>query len=144
LKGSSIFQIFWEPAGNSIVGAVLYGFAVRPPQMGKLTKIEILFLGWLRDQGGKCALDRNDEFSKYYRLVNAGFIEVQLPDRFNPAVVTFKLTESGQEILKTVERTQLNHECRLTIIRCGRIPGTRHHVPPLNFKPIIVHGDQVL
>jgi hypothetical protein len=74
--------------------------------MGKLTKVEISFLGWLRDQGGKCALNWNDEFSKYYRLVNAGFIDVQLPDRFNPAVVTFKLTESGQEILRAVERTQ--------------------------------------
>jgi hypothetical protein len=41
-----------------------------------------------------------------FGAVNAGYIEVQLPDRFNPAVVTFKLTESGQEILRAVERTQ--------------------------------------
>jgi hypothetical protein len=27
--------------------------------------------------------------------------------------------------------------------RCGRLR-PRRHVPPLNFKPIIVHGDQVL
>jgi hypothetical protein len=80
--------------------------------MGKLTEVEISFLEWLRDQGGKYALNGNDEFSKYYRLVNAGFIEVQLPDRFNPAVVTFKLTESGQEFLKAVERTQPLRESR--------------------------------
>ena len=80
--------------------------------MGKLTKVEISFLRMLYEQGGKCALSENDDFSTHYRLVNAGYIEVQLPDRFNPAVVTFKLTESGQEILKAVERTQPVHKSR--------------------------------
>jgi hypothetical protein len=44
--------------------------------------------------------------SLMFGAVNVGYIEVHLPDRFNPAVVTFKLTESGQEILRAVERTQ--------------------------------------
>ena len=63
--------------------------------MGKLTKVEISFLRWLYNQGGKCALSENDDLSTYYRLVKAGYVEVQLPDRFNPSVVKFKLTESG-------------------------------------------------
>jgi hypothetical protein len=64
--------------------------------MGKLTKVEISFLGWLYDQGGKCTLSENDDFSKHHRLVKAGYVEVQLPDRFNPAVVNFKLTETSR------------------------------------------------
>jgi hypothetical protein len=66
--------------------------------MRRLTKIEVSFLGWLRDQGGKCAFSGNNQFSKYYRLVKAGYVEMQLPDRFNPSLVDFKLTESGQGI----------------------------------------------
>ena len=69
--------------------------------MGKLTKVEISFLRWLYNQGGKCALSENDDLSTYYRLVKAGYVEVQLPDRFNPAVVNFELTESGQRALET-------------------------------------------
>jgi hypothetical protein len=66
----------------------------------RLTKIEISFLRWLRDQGGTCALSENSEFAKYYRLVKTGYVEMQLPDRFNPTVVNFKVTESGQGILE--------------------------------------------
>ena len=74
--------------------------------MGKLTKVEISFLRWLYNQGGKCALSENDDLSTYYRLVKAGYVEVQLPDRFNPAVVKFKLTESGQGELEAEEGHQ--------------------------------------
>jgi hypothetical protein len=74
--------------------------------MHRLTRTEISFLRWLRDQGGNCALSENSEFAKYYRLVKAGYVEMQLPDRFNPAVVNFKLTESGQGILEAAECQQ--------------------------------------
>ena len=71
--------------------------------MRRLTKIEISFLRWLRDQGGNCALSENDECAKYYRLVKIGYVEMQLPDRFNPTIVNFNLTESGQGILEVTE-----------------------------------------
>ena len=74
--------------------------------MRRLTRTEISFLRWLRDQGGNCALSENSEFAKYYRLVKAGYVEMQLPDRFNPAVVNIKLTESGQGILVVTESQQ--------------------------------------
>ena len=74
--------------------------------MRRLTKIEVSFLGWLRDQGGKCAFSGNNQFSKYYRLVKAGYVEMQLPDRFNPSLVNFKLTESGQGVLEAAEGQQ--------------------------------------
>jgi hypothetical protein len=76
--------------------------------VGKLTKVEISFLRWLYNQGGRCALSENDDLSTYYRLVKAGYVEVQLPDRFNPAVVNFKLTESGQWALEAAA----GHETR--------------------------------
>ena len=78
----------------------------KPPKMRRLTKSEISFLRWLRDQGGTCALSESGECAKYYRLVKAGHVEMQLPDRFNPAVLNFKLTESGQGILEAAERQQ--------------------------------------
>jgi hypothetical protein len=78
----------------------------RPPQMRRLTKAEISFLRWLRDQGGNCALPENNEFGSYYRLVKTGYVEMQLPDRFIPAVVNFKLTESGQGVLEAAEGQQ--------------------------------------
>jgi hypothetical protein len=74
--------------------------------MRRLTKIEISFLRWLRDQGGTCALSESSEFAKYYRLVKTGYVEMQLPDGFNPTVVNFKLTESGQGILVVTESQQ--------------------------------------
>ena len=74
--------------------------------MRRLTKIEISFLRWLRDQGGNCAFSENNEFAKYYRLVKTGYVEMQLPDRFNPSVVNFKLTESGRGILEVTEGQQ--------------------------------------
>ena len=99
--------------------------------MGKLTKVEISFLRWLYNQGGKCALSENDDLSTYYRLVKAGYVEVQLPDRFNPAVVNFKLTESGQGALEAAAghpvaqlapadlRNQLPRRTELRVRRVG-------------------------
>ena len=80
--------------------------------MRRLTKIEISFLRWLRDQGGTCALSESSEFAKYYRLVKTGYVEMQLPDRFDPTVVNFKLTESGQGILVVTESQQFVRNSR--------------------------------
>jgi hypothetical protein len=74
--------------------------------MRRLTKTEIFFLRWLRDQGGNSALSEKSDFAKYYRLVKTGYVEMQLPDRFNPTAVNFKLTESGQGILEVTESQQ--------------------------------------
>ena len=90
--------------------------------MGKLTKIEISFLRWLYNQGGKCALSENDDLSTYYRLVKAGYVEVQLPDRFNPAVVNFKLTESGQGALEAAAGHQPVRAIRTHPTRTSRPP----------------------
>jgi hypothetical protein len=73
--------------------------------MRRLTKTEISFLRGLRDQGGNSALAEN-ECAKYYRLVKIGYVEMQLPDRFNPTVVNFNITESGQGILEVTESQQ--------------------------------------
>ena len=80
--------------------------------MRRLTKIEISFLRRLRDQGGTCALSESSEFAKYYRLVKTGYVEMQLPDRFDPTVVNFKLTESGQGILVVTESQQFVRNSR--------------------------------
>jgi hypothetical protein len=90
--------------------------------VGKLTKVEISFLRWLYNQGGKCALSENDDLSTYYRLVKAGYVEVQLPDRFNPAVVNFKLTESGQGALEAADSHQPFRVSRTRPTRTSRPP----------------------
>jgi hypothetical protein len=74
--------------------------------MRRLSKTEVSLLRWLRDQGGTCALSENGECAKYYRLVKIGYVEMRLPDRFNPTVVNFNLTESGQGILEVTESQQ--------------------------------------
>jgi hypothetical protein len=99
--------MIWELAGRSKVVGYWLVIALKAPKVGKLTKVEITFLRWLYTQGGKCALSENDDLSAYYRLVKAGYVEVQLPDRFNPAVVKFKLTESGQGAFQAAEAHQL-------------------------------------
>jgi hypothetical protein len=90
--------------------------------VGKLTKVEISFLRWLYNQGGKCALSENDDLRTYYRLVKAGYVEVQLPDRFNPAVVNFKLTESGQGALEVAAGYQSVRAIRAHPTRTSRPP----------------------
>jgi hypothetical protein len=92
--------------------------------VGKLTKFEISFLRWLYNQGGKCALSEKDDLSTYYRLVKAGYVEVQLPDRFNPAVVKFKLTESGQGALEAIAGHQPVGAIRTRPTRASRPPGS--------------------
>jgi hypothetical protein len=78
----------------------------KTPKMRRLTKTEVSLLTWPRDQGGTCALSEDSECAKYYRLVKIGYVEMQLPDRFNPTVVNFNLTESGQGILQVTESQQ--------------------------------------
>ena len=74
--------------------------------MGKLQRSRFPSSDGFTTKAASALSLENDDLSTYYRLVKAGYVEVQLPDRFNPAVVKFKLTESGQGELEAEEGHQ--------------------------------------
>jgi hypothetical protein len=70
--------------------------------MLKLTNNELAILGWLRDTGGKGTFSEKTRLDSYYRLVRAGYVEIQF-DR-NLDAIHFTLTEIGREAQEAAER----------------------------------------
>ena len=64
----------------------------------KLAAVDVFFLRWLRDNGGKCELPGDTDLGAYYRVVNSGYVEVGL-DRFSDAV-RFTLTGTGRKAIE--------------------------------------------
>jgi hypothetical protein len=67
----------------------------QPP---KLAAVDVFFLRWLRDNGGKCDLPGDTDLGAYYRMVNSGYVEVQL-DRFSDTL-RFTLTGAGRQAIE--------------------------------------------
>jgi hypothetical protein len=67
----------------------------QPP---KLAAVDIFFLRWLRDNGGKCDLPGDTDLGAYYRVVNSGYVEVGV-DRFSDAL-RFTLTGMGRQAIE--------------------------------------------
>jgi hypothetical protein len=70
--------------------------------MLKLANNELAILGWLRDNGGKETFSDKTSLDSYYRLVKAGYVEIQF-DRSSDAI-HFTLTEIGREAQRAAER----------------------------------------
>jgi hypothetical protein len=71
---------------------------LKPP---KLVAVDVFFLRWLRDNGGKCDLPGDTDLGVYYRVVNSGYVEVGL-DRFSDAL---RFTRRRRESRRAVRRT---------------------------------------
>jgi hypothetical protein len=75
--------------------AIGNGMPKRPP---KLPAVDIFFLRWLRDNGGKCELPGDTDLGAYYRVVNSGYVEVGV-DRFSDTL-RFTLTGTGRQAIE--------------------------------------------
>ena len=80
---------------NGGARAVGNGMRKQPP---KLAAVDVFFLRWLRDNGGKCDLPGDTDLGAYYRAVNSGYVEVQL-DRFSDTL-RFTLTGAGRQAIE--------------------------------------------
>jgi hypothetical protein len=76
--------------------------------MLKLTNNELAILGWLCDNGGKGTFSEKTRLDSYYRLVRAGYVEIQF-DR-NLDAIHFTLTEFGREAQEAWERQKARGE----------------------------------
>ena len=64
----------------------------------KLAAVDVFFLRWLRDNGGKCDLPGDTDLGAYYRVVNSGYVEVGVY-RFSDAL-RFTLTGTGRQAIE--------------------------------------------
>ena len=63
-----------------------------------MVAVDVFFLRWLRDNGGKCDLPGDTDLGVYYGVVNSGYVEVGL-DRLSDAV-RFTLTGTGRKAIE--------------------------------------------
>src|SRR5262245_19815042 len=97
--------------------------------MATLTSEEISFLQWLCENGGRCAVAGDIDFTFYRHVVDSSYVEVK-PNRFSANTLYFTITKDGGQTLEASHGSNLasaSADCRI-----GHGTHARNSVRPPN------------